>query len=258
MRVEFAVKEVEHQKESRVIEDGTHRPDEDHEAPDVLDIPLARGLEIFLVDMIRRNANLRCIVKEVVQQNLNRRHGQERQEVASADHAEHVPEVRAGAHADVFDDVAEHLSSLDDAVLKHEETFFQKNDVGGFLGDVDRGVDGNAHIRRAHRRSVVDAVAHVAHDMAALLQGGDDALLLRRRETGKDIVLLRQFAQLRFIQAKKLVAGDDLFSSKPTSLQIFRVTSALSPVRILVVTPNRLSEARALAAEPLGGSRKAM
>src|SRR4029077_17611342 len=111
--------------------------------------------------------------------------------VTSAYHAKHVSEVRASTHSNVFDDVAEHLSSLDDAVLKHEETLFQKNDGGRFLGDVDRGVDRNAHVRRAHRKSVVDAVAHVANYMPAFLQGGNDVLFLERRQTGKHIVLFR-------------------------------------------------------------------
>ncbi len=122
MGVEFTVKEVQHEKESRVVEDGTHRPDEDHKATDISDIPLARSLEVFFIDMIRWNADLRCIVKQVVKQDLNRRHRKEGQKVTSAYHAEHVSEVRAGTHADIFDDVAEYLSSLDDAVLKHEES----------------------------------------------------------------------------------------------------------------------------------------
>ena len=47
-------------------------------------------------------------------------------------------------------------------------------------------------------------------------------------------------------------------TGKPTSRQTFWVTSALSPVRILVVTPILARVSSALAADSLGGSKKAM
>src|SRR6266404_4112648 len=82
--------------------------------------PLARLLQILLVDPIGGNADLRDVVEQVVDQHLDGRHRQEGQEIAAAHHAEHVPEVRAGAHLDVLDDVSEDPAPLEDAVLEHE------------------------------------------------------------------------------------------------------------------------------------------
>ncbi len=47
-------------------------------------------------------------------------------------------------------------------------------------------------------------------------------------------------------------------TGSPTSRQIFRVTSALSPVRILTGTPAVVSSFSADSAESFGGSKKAM
>ena len=63
-------------------------------------------------------------------------------------------------------DVREHFAAFEHAFFQHHQIFFQQNHVGGFLGDVHRGVHGNAHVGGAQRRGVVDAIAQEADDMA--------------------------------------------------------------------------------------------
>ena len=115
-----------------------------------------------------------------------RRHGQEGQQGAGAEHAEHVAEVGAGPHADVLDDVGEDLAALEHAFLQDHQALFEQDHVGGFLGDVHGGIDGDAHVGGAQGGGVVDAVAHEADDVAAALQRLDDALLVAGREPGED------------------------------------------------------------------------
>ena len=55
-----------------------------------------------------------------------------------------------------------------------------------FLGDVHRRIDRDAHVGGAEGRGVVDAIAQEADHVPVALQGADDALLVRRRELGKD------------------------------------------------------------------------
>ena len=55
-------------------------------------------------------------------------------------------------------------------------------------------VDRNADIGGVQRRSIVDAVAHVADDVAGLAQRENDALLLVRLDLGEDVDLRRRAA----------------------------------------------------------------
>jgi hypothetical protein len=73
-------------------------------------------------------------------------HRHERQKSAGADHAEHVAKVGAGTHADVFEDVYENLATLDDTCLQYHEVSLQENDCRSRLRDIDRGIDGGAHV----------------------------------------------------------------------------------------------------------------
>ena len=99
-------------------------------------VPGPRPGDLFGVDVVGGDRHLREVVEQVVGQDLDRRHRQERQEGAGAQDAEHVAEVRAGAHADVFEDVGEDLAAFHHAFLEHQQALLQQDDVGGFLGDV--------------------------------------------------------------------------------------------------------------------------
>ena len=125
-----AAEEIEHEEEGGVVEDRAHRPDENHELLDVLDVPLARLLQVLVVDAVGGDPHLREVVEQVVDENLDGRHRQEGKKVTAADDREHVSEVRARAHLDVLGDVAEDPSALEDSVLEHQQAFFQQDDVG--------------------------------------------------------------------------------------------------------------------------------
>ena len=148
-------------------------------------------------DVVGGNGHLGEVVEQVVGEDLDGRHGQEGQPGAGADDAEHVAEVRAGAHADVLEDVDEDLAAFQHAFLQHHQALFQQDDIGRFLGDIHGVIDGDADIGGAQGRGVVDAVAHEPDDVALALEGLDDALLVRRGEAREDVGGLDGLGQLR-------------------------------------------------------------
>jgi hypothetical protein len=114
--------------------------------------------DVVLVDIVGRDRGLREIVEQVVGEHLDRQHRQKGQKQARAEHAEHVAEIGARAHLDVFGDVGEDFSAFGDALLQHEQALFQNDDVGWLLCDIDRRIDRDADIGRLHCRTVVDAI----------------------------------------------------------------------------------------------------
>ena len=91
-----------------------------------------------------------------------------------ARHAEHVAEVGAGGHVDVLQRVGEGDPPLPDALDQDAQVLLQQDDVGRLLGDVHGRVDRDADVGRVQGRGVVDPVAHVADDVAGLLEGEED------------------------------------------------------------------------------------
>ena len=234
------------------------RPDADHELLDALDVP-APGLDqIFLVDVVGGDADLREVVEQVVEQDLDRRHRQEGQEEAAAHHAEHVAEIGAGAHLDVLDDVAEDLAALDDAVLEHEEALLQQDDVGGLLGHVHCGVHGDAHVGRVFIAGASLMPSPMKPTTCPAFRSASTSLSFCEGVS----LAKRSWSCAACAKAASSIASSSrpvmtFVSAKPTSRQTFAVTSSLSPVRTLDRTPCEASEASAFAAESLGGSRKA-
>ena len=219
-----------------------------HELGDVADVPSPRHRQILGIDIVGRDGGLREVVQQIVGQHLDRRHRQERQEDAGAEHAEHVAEIRAGAHLDVFGDVAEDLAALDHAVAEHRQALLQEDDVGRFLGDVDGAVDRDADVGGLERRAVVDAVAQIADHVPVAVQRIDDRRLLRRRDLGEHRRGLGQAANCSASSVSISPPSTMRSTGRPTSWQILRVTMSLSPVRILTCTPLALSVAMAAAA----------
>jgi hypothetical protein len=70
------------------------------------------------------------IVEEVVEEDLPRQHRQEGEEQHRARHAEHVAEVRAGAHQEVLHDVRKGLPALEDALVEDAQAALAEQDVG--------------------------------------------------------------------------------------------------------------------------------
>ena len=125
-------------------------------------VPVRGALELLLVDVVGRDRHLAAVVEQVVEQDLRRQHRQEAQEQRRGAGAEHVPEVRRRAHQHVLDRVGEDAPALDDAVGEDVEVLVEQDDVGGVLGDVGRGLDGDADVGVVQRDGVVDAVAEEA------------------------------------------------------------------------------------------------
>ena len=82
-------------------------------------------------------------------------------------------------------------------LMQNSQAGLQQDDVGGLARDVHRRRDGDAHIGGVQRRRVVDAVAHVADHVAAVLQREDDAVLLHRRDARENGGLLRPMCPAR-------------------------------------------------------------
>ena len=90
-----------------------------------------------------------------------------------------------------------------------DEIGLEQDDVGRILGDIDGRIDGDADIGGMQGGRVIDAVAHEADDMAAPLQGQDDAVLLRGRDAAEEVDLLDPRAQGLLAERRHLGAGED-------------------------------------------------
>ena len=154
-----ALKTIEHREIRDVVEDRADRADEQHEIRDIADVPSPRHRQVFRVDVVGRDGRLRKVVEQVVGEHLDRRHRQERQDDAGAEHAEHVAEIGARAHLDVLRDVAEDFAALENAIAEYGQALLEQDDVRSILGDVDGAVHRYADIRGLQGRSVVDAIA---------------------------------------------------------------------------------------------------
>ena len=95
------------------------------------------------------------------------------------------------------------------AAHQDAEVALEQNDLGGFAGDVDGGIDRDADVGRMERGSVVDAIAQVAHRFARLFQGEDDLLFLIRFDLGKDVGLADSLDEGVVAERAQLGAGDN-------------------------------------------------
>ena len=218
LRLGHEVRALEHKPHHRkggVIEDGTDRSQQHHELGDFAHLPRPRLGNLVGADIVRGNRHLREIIQQIVRQNLQGQDRLELEEVRRAQHAEHVAEVGTGPHADIFEDVYEHLAAFDNPFLQHHQIFFQEDDVGGFLGDVHRVVHGNAHVRRAQCRGVVDAISHETNHVTLLLQRLHHALLVRGGQPGVDIHAVDHVGELFVGHLFHVIAEDDLFGVDP-------------------------------------------
>ena len=98
------VKYIPHHKKCHDIEDGTYGANEYHEAGNAACIPFARMFEKIRVNIVPRDRHLRNVVQQVLHQQLNWQHRQERQKDAGDQNTKHIAEIRACRHFYVFDD----------------------------------------------------------------------------------------------------------------------------------------------------------
>lgn len=75
------------------IEYRTDWSNPDHESAQVARVPHAWFGEVFPVHAVERNGGLRNIIKQILNEQMNRKHRQERQKGTRCQYAEHVSEV---------------------------------------------------------------------------------------------------------------------------------------------------------------------
>ena len=106
---------------------------------------------------------------------------------------------------DVAEDAAALLHRRDD----RGEVVVGQRHRRRLLGHVGAGdAHGDADVGLLERRGVVDPVAGHRDDVAVLLQGGDDAQLVRGRDAGVDLDLLDLALERRVVDRVQLRAGD--------------------------------------------------
>ena len=253
-----AVEHVQHHEERQVIEDRADRPDKQNEAW-ILPIVHLRGL-------VSHSASTSSVGIVVCEKSYSRllvstwigSIGRKRQEDAGPQTLNMLPKFELARHLDVLDDVAEHAAALQHALLQNQQAVFQQDDVGRFLGDIDRAVDRDP-TSAAFRAgaSLMPSPMNPDH-VSVALQRPDDAFLVRRDQPGKDVVVSSGLGQLRLAHRLDLgaeqevlrrhahfladVGGDDLVVA---SQDLDVHAQAVEPLQ---APPWRVS---------LGGSRKA-
>ncbi len=147
------------------------------------------------------------VVHDVLYEDMDRKHRQEREENGSYDHGDYVSEVSARSHLDVFKNVGEGLPAVGDAGLQNVEILLQKNDPGGLLCDVDSGINGDPDVSLLKGCGVVDAVTHIPDGLSHLLIETDHTLFLQRRELGVQVTVLHALLELLVVEGFYLAAG---------------------------------------------------
>jgi hypothetical protein len=150
---------AEQNEESQKVKKGTDRPYHDHEVTDECHVPVSRATQIVSVHAVQRDRNLGNVIKKVVQQDLQRQHRQEGQEECSAGHAEHVAEIRTGAHHNVLHDVAERASSFLNTIMHDTQVVLKQNERRSLFGHINGTIHREADIGGMQGRGVVDAIA---------------------------------------------------------------------------------------------------
>ncbi len=177
-----AVEHVQHHEIRRVVEQRRAWADEDDEPGELAQIPGPGPCDLLRIDVVGRDGRLADVGEQIVGEDLNRHHGQVGNEDARPQDAEHVPDVAACGHADVFEDVGEDPAPLDDSGLEDEERLLEEDHVGRGFRDIDRRVDADPDVGCPESHGIVDAVAHEPHGVILCLQRPNDSLFVRRQD----------------------------------------------------------------------------
>src|SRR5262249_55582201 len=136
-----ALEDKPHDRIGRVVKDRADRTDAHDKFRDLAHIPRPWFRNLLRTDVVRRDGDLGKVIEQIVGQYLDGHHRQVWQPETGPNHAEHVAEVRAGAHADVFEDINKYLASFEHPFLEHHQALLEQDHVGGFLGNIHRVVD---------------------------------------------------------------------------------------------------------------------
>jgi hypothetical protein len=72
-------------------------------------------------------------------------------------------------------------------LMEHIEALLKQDEFGCLLCHIDPHSNGDPYIGSVERGGIVDAVTQKAHYVMTLLECQNDAVLLRWRDTGKDV-----------------------------------------------------------------------
>ena len=193
------------------VKQRAHRAQLEHKVLDGRSVPGARAGSPGVVDGVPRQRDAYDLVDQRQQHQLQGAHGQERQEQARDGHGQHVAKVGAHRGLEVLEQVAVGATAFDGAALEHAQILLKQDDIGGFLGDVDGGIDRDTAVARAHGGGVVNAVAHKAHGVTEqLAHDAHQARLLQRREFGKEMSFLSALGKLGVVERIDLGAQQDV------------------------------------------------
>ena len=124
------------------------------------------------------------------------------------------------------------------------------------LRDIDGARHRDADVGCVQRGCVVDPVAEKPDYVAAVLERADDPVFLAGRHARENVGLLRRRGTGRNLScARARRPRQSSSQSIPTCSQTWRVTSSLSPVRILIPTPSARSAAT-VSATPSAADRE--
>ena len=143
---------------------------------------------LFVVHGVVGDRHLREVVEQVVGQHLDRRHGQKRQEGAGPQNAEHVAEVRARPHANVFQNVREYLAALNHAPFQNRQILFEQDQICRFLGDICSRVNRDADVGSLQRGCVVDSVSQKSDYVSLALSARMTLSLCAGERRAKSVV----------------------------------------------------------------------
>ena len=178
--------EVLQELEGDQVERGAERGEARDEDGQVAGGPAVRACELARVSVIQGEGELGEVIAEVLHEQLERQHGQERQERAGGQDAQDIAEVGGHGGLEVFGGVQGGVPGCGDAAVQDVQVLAEQDRVGGLPGDPGGLGDGQADVGGAQRGCVVDAVAEVADDVAPGAQGPDDAGFVQRASLGED------------------------------------------------------------------------
>lgn len=127
--------------EAQYVKNGTEQTENDHEFFDPRNVPLFGHPYAIVLNMIERHAELREIVQDILNEYMYGEQRQERKEDTRYQHREHIPEVAADGHLEVFCHIRERAAPLYNAFVEDIEVFLEQYDIRYLLRDIDRSID---------------------------------------------------------------------------------------------------------------------
>ncbi|EXI66264.1 MAG: hypothetical protein AW07_04610 [Candidatus Accumulibacter sp. SK-11] len=129
----------------------------------------------------------RAVHDDVDPEDLNRGEGRRHAEQRRGEHGDDGADIGGKLEADKLDDVVVDGASFLDSAHDGGEVVVGEHQGCGLLRDRGAGdAHGDADVGGFQRRGIIDAVAGHRDDMAARLQGLDDAQLVFGRDAGED------------------------------------------------------------------------